>query len=177
MEVIKKFSLLGVLLINTSRNREEKVCITYMHWVMLCFVLLWLYQFLLIHMIHLPIFCRITLLALEQSHDCPGVSDVTPKNGGKIAHYLKPPNTTKRKPCAQFLESTVTTWVQFQYKNCLFRYRDFHYKDEAFVTLFYLYCGNSYTRKTVALYWDGLLTLYDTIWSHLYDIDHSHVDI
>ena len=166
-------SFLGSLFIKFNRNKK-KVCITYIHWVVLCFVLLWLYHhFLWIHLIHLPIFFRVSLLALEQYHDYPGVSDELEKMGLKLPITWPQPNTTKQKPCAQFLECTVTTWVLFQYKDCLFRYRDFHYKDEAFVTLFYLYCGNSYTSETV-LYIEMASWLYDTIRSHLYDIDNSH---
>ena len=45
--------------------------------------------------------------------------------------------------------------VLFQYKDCLSRYRDSHYKDKAFMRLSYLYDGSSYTGKASSLYCDG----------------------
>ena len=44
-----------------------------------------------------------------------------------------------------------------QYKDGLFRYGYFHYKDKAVMRLSYLYNGNSYTIKTTCLYWDSPL--------------------
>ena len=40
------------------------------------------------HMIYLPIFFRVTSLALGQSWDCPSASEVTLKDMGKINLYL-----------------------------------------------------------------------------------------
>ena len=42
-----------------------------------------------------------------------------------------------------------------QYKDSLSMYGDFHYKDKKVVRPSYLYNGNSYTGKSVSLYWDG----------------------
>ena len=49
----------------------------------------------------------------------------------------------------------VITRAPSQYKEGFSRYGDSHYEDKTVVKLFYLYNGNSYTSKTVFLYWDG----------------------
>ena len=41
-----------------------------------------------------------------------------------------------------------------QYKDCLSRYRDFHYEEKTDVRPSYLYNGHSYTAKTTSLFWD-----------------------
>ena len=58
-----------------------------------------------------------------------------------------------------------------QYKNYIFRYKDFHYKEKTVVRPYFLYKGNPHTDKT-SLYWDsplvaigGMETLYhDMSW-------------
>ena len=46
-----------------------------------------------------------------------------------------------------------------QRKDGLFRYGDFHYKDQMVVRPSYLYNGYSYTGKTTSLYWGRALTV------------------
>ena len=59
-----------------------------MHVVLLSFILLGLHsRFYQIHLIHLPIFFRVTSLALGQSYDFPSASDVTLKDMGKTNLY------------------------------------------------------------------------------------------
>ena len=41
-----------------------------------------------------------------------------------------------------------------QYKDCLSRYKDFHYEEKTDVRPSYLYNGHSYTAKTTCLFWD-----------------------
>ena len=43
----------------------------------------------------------------------------------------------------------------YQYKDSLFRYGDFHYKDKTVVRLSSIYNGNPYTGKAPSLYRDG----------------------
>ena len=40
------------------------------------------------HVVHLPIFFRVSSLALGQSYDCPSASEVTLKNMGKTGQHL-----------------------------------------------------------------------------------------
>ena len=54
--------------------------------VLLCFVMVSLLS-LWIYAIDLPIFFRVTSLALGQSPDCPSASEVTLNNMGKIVQY------------------------------------------------------------------------------------------
>ena len=48
------------------------------------------------------------------------------------------------------------TKVPSQYKDRLYRYKDFHCKDKSVVRPSYLYHGNTYTGEPVSSYWDGL---------------------
>ena len=54
------------------------------------------------HVIHSPIFFRVTSLALGQSYDCLSASEEIMKNMGKIDSYLylNTTNMTKRELCA-----------------------------------------------------------------------------
>ena len=48
-------------------------------------------------------------------------------------------------------------WASFHYKDRLFKYGHFRFKDETVVKPSYLYNGNFYTDKTASLHWDGAL--------------------
>ena len=68
----------------------------------------------------------------------------------------------------------VNKRAPYQYKDHLYGYRDFHYKDKTGVRPSYLYNGNSYTGKMMSLYcWDSLrfitisLLLNDTLLSRI----------
>ena len=54
----------------------------------------------------------------------------------------------------------IIIWAPSQYKDCLSRYRDFHYKDKLVVRLSYLHNGNPYTGKMASLYLDGPLIIW-----------------
>ena len=49
---------------------------------------------------------------------------------------------------------TVIPPNSFEYKDCLFRYRDSHYKGGTVMRPFYLYNGNLYTGKMASLYFE-----------------------
>ena len=69
----------------TYTRQPRKYPIKYTH-VFVVFCLLWLYHpFLLMHVIHLPIFFRVTSLALGQFY-CPSASEVALKDMGKIEY-------------------------------------------------------------------------------------------
>ena len=78
--------------------------------ILLCFVLLWLYHHSQwIHVIYLPVFFRVTSLALGQSYDCPSASKVTLKDMDKIFEHSTSPqqNTPKHKQHSYFMGYTV----------------------------------------------------------------------
>ena len=60
--------------------------------------------------------------------------------------------------CDSIYHEGATRWrgQPSQYKDCLSRYGDFHYKDKTVVRPSYFYNGNSYTGKKISLYWDAL---------------------
>ena len=48
----------------------------------------------------------------------------------------------------------------FQYKDCLSRYYDSHYKDKTVLKQSYLYIGNLYSGKMACIYCNGSLVSY-----------------
>ena len=50
---------------------------------------------------------------------------------------------------------TYTAWDPRQYKDCLPKHKESHYKDKTVVWPSDLYNGNPYVGKTASLYWEG----------------------
>ena len=58
-------------------------------------------------------------------------------------------------------EHLILQQAPFQYKDHLYWYGDFHYKDKTVMRPSYLYNDNPYTGKTTSLYWgDPLITIF-----------------